>query len=444
MQTQRAPLGQLILLSSLIIVLMGSATGALKARERLLAPSSIPLKAAPPASQVLAGGLSEDGTRLVLVIACPITPATASSPRALRIELLDAGSLKPLVERELAGGLPPWFGWPPFYSGQLPFGYFVTFAPGGIILLPDRGPKIDVLRADTLEKLRSIDVHLAKDQPYYGPDIAEISPQGDRLAVTLTHFADPEHGAANLLGGGEVRVYSLETDELIWGTSFSNVGVKDIAWSPDGERLAVTLLTENPRLVVPHVIDNLRVLDARSGREMLETPVGFMQGPVCFGSHGQILTAPYFVVSQQPLKHQRIKVWDGRTGRFLREIGYPGRDVQGALEASSDGRVVVGYVGRMDSGFSWHGMEDEVRGWQEKLAVWDARDGKLLASTPDIHVRALEHTSAGTIVLAQDACARIALSADGSRALLYWPCLAAQVPGPLLFGLPEVPAHGAR
>jgi WD40 repeat protein len=402
-------------------------------------PRTLPVSGLPKGGVTLAGALSPDGTRMALLLWQKDIPSGPASSGTLQIEVWDTATLKPLATRTLGNQLPAWAnGRTVSYLRQLPFGLFVTYGTGGTVIVPTT-QKVGfyILRGDTLDTLHLIT--LGPDTPYYGPDLAEISPDGKRVAVSMAHFEDPAHGYLNFLQGCEVRVYNVETGGLLWGTSFDDVGVKDVAWSPDGERLAVALLTGDPSFVRPRKIQNVRVLDSLSGREVLAFEAGPGGNSLCLGGHGEILTLPIFPVRHGPLKHEKGKVWDGQTGRLLREIGYPGLDVQGELETSTDGRVLLGYVMKGDIGFSWRAMEDDVRGWKGRLAVWDARDGNLLGSTPDIYIHARVHASDGSIIMRLTDCARTALSADGSRALLYWPCVSGQYPSPMLFDLPQVP-----
>src|SRR5207245_7131204 len=111
----------------------------------------------------------------------------------------------------------------------------------------------------------------------YIPVGLEVSPQGDRVALLVTGMMrEPTSISGRQLyqlsdfHGAEVRIYNLDSGQLMWTSTFDGVRAGGVAWSPDGLRLAVTLLSGN-RVSVPirWDMDNLLVIDSSSGTKLL-------------------------------------------------------------------------------------------------------------------------------------------------------------------------------
>jgi WD40 repeat protein len=212
-----------------------------------------------------------------------------------------------------------------------------------------------------------------------------------------------------------------------------------VAWSPDGLRLALTL-PSGPggermfRTFCPkRDTDNLLILESGSGRVLVRIKTGDIAGPVCFGPHEEVFTAPlhfYFRGS----KGEQVKVWNAQTGALERTIGFPGRDVHNVLALSPDGRVLVGYVGKEKFGYSWRAMEDVFETLDQRFAVWDAATGGLVAISQDVS------PLSGTL-RSYASKLRLHLTADGGSLLADWDATPSHL---LLFDLPETRAHHSK
>jgi hypothetical protein len=245
------------------------------------------------------------------------------------------------------------------------------------------GPGVDIFSLGSANpgEVRTIDLGLSEDRPNFQPVDAEWSPDGKRMAVIFSF---------QIFHQGVVRVYDVATGKAEWERSIDFVEMGGEAWSPDGGRLAVTLLTGKPNTAYrPRDTTNLLVLDANSGRVLLGIQTGDQAGPVCFAPDNAVLTAPahFEPYGRDRWHHEKVSVWNAGTGKLVRTIASPGRDVHDELVLSRDGRVLLAYVGKERSGFSFRAMENTNDVLDRKFQLIDYKTGEILATSPDLSER---------------------------------------------------------
>jgi hypothetical protein len=256
-------------------------------------------------------------------------------------------------------------------------------------------------------QVRNIDLGLSEERPNFQPVDARWSPDGSHVAVIFSF---------SIFHQGVVRVYDAATGKLQWERSCNFVEMGGEAWSPDGRKLAVTLLSGQPHTAYPpRAIKNLVILDSRSGQVLLAIDTKDLAGPVCFGPDNAVVTAPLHFEPEghDRWHHETAKVWEATTGKLIRRIASPGRDIHNRLELSQDGKVLLAYVGREKSGFSLKALEDIDQVLDRRLQLYDYRSGDVIATFPDL----TKGCSAG-----YDSPS-FQLNADGHRVLVYWPNL---------------------
>lgn len=290
-----------------------------------------------------------------------------------------------------------------------PLESFLRYSPDGRLLLTDDGAGgVHLLELGSSQpgELRTIDLGLSAERPNFQPVDMEWSPDSKRVAVLFSYV---------IFHQGVVRVYDISSGQLQWERSFDGVEMAHEAWSPDGRRLAVTLLTgEKNTAYPPRPYPNLLVLDGDSGRTLLAVRTGDLAGPVCFAPDNAVLTAPlhFHPEGHDRWDREKVKVWDAATGTLLRQIASPGRNIHDHLELSQDGKVLLAYDGKEKSGFSVHALEIVFEVLDRRFELIDYKTGRVIATSPD---------------LSKDECrntlqvASFRLSPHGDRVLVYWP-----------------------
>lgn len=299
----------------------------------------------------------------------------------------------------------------------LPRPGFLRYSPGGhSLLVYDGESAIHVYQLDREQprEARMIDIGLSGERPYFRPVDIEWAPDNRHVAVVFSF---------EVFHLGVVRVYDVTNGQVQWERSFDLVEMGGEAWSPDGRKLAVTLLSGAPSTAYPkRDIPNLLELDGDSGRTLLSIKTGDRAGPVCFAPDNAILTAPLHFQPQghDRWNHEKVKVWDATTGRLIRQIASPGRDIHDRLELSRDGKVLLGYVGKERSGFVLRYLEQANQVLDRKFELFDYKSGKVAATSSNLTEDGFCGNSRETWTLLP-ILPSFRLSAHGDRVLVYWP-----------------------
>lgn len=286
---------------------------------------------------------------------------------------------------------------------------FLRYSPDGRRLLAyDQQSTIHLFQLGGTQphELGVIDLGMSKERPNFQPVDMKWSPDGKRVMVLFSF---------KIFHQGVVRVYDAETSRLDWERSFDRVEMAHGVWSPEGRKLAVTLLSGQPDTAyAPRDISNLLVLDASSGQTILGIKTGDTAGPVCFAPDNTIVTAPLHFEprSRDSLRPEAASVRSATTGLQIRSISSPGRDIHDDLELSQDGKILLAYVGKEKSGFSFRAMEDVQEVIDRKFQLFDYKTGNAVATSPDLT------TSCNRYILRSPS---LRLNADGDNVLVYWP-----------------------
>jgi hypothetical protein len=335
---------------------------------------------------------------------------------------------------------------------------------GGTSYLSESDARLHVVAAADLREIRSIDLDLSSETTVYEPTDIQVSPGGDRIAVALSPIdlliGLGAGASCKAFQGSEARVYDLGTGQTLWKAPFEGARIGGVGWAPDGSRLTLTLQsaqvgdTSSQGAFCPEqkIDKSLLILDSASGRVLLGINTGDLAGPVCFGLHDEVFTAPFHFFYGNS-SGEKVKVWNAKTGALQRTIGCPGRDVHDLLALSRDASVLVGYVGKEKFGYSWHAMQDMAENVDQRFAVWDARTGALIRISPNLaplirpsgrRARLKDENSwllpairkLGDRVMhpqGDPGKPQLQLAADGSKVLASWQWQGA----PLLFDVPR-------
>jgi WD40 repeat protein len=267
------------------------------------------------------------------------------------------------------------------------FGY----AASGSMILLGRDDRLVLLDSATFAEIREISLATGNwpgVSPNFGSSFVKevaVARSADRAAVLL------QWGPG---GGGELRVYSLSSGELIRSWDYYSLrktrdrsaefGGADI--SADGRQVAVS--------VIPFVLGegilrsaerNVFVLGVDSGATISAMNTVYPAGEVRFSSTA---TPHLLTVSADNFDRQRspkdvIKVWDPVSGKLLRELESPQQGTHFQVQVSSDGQTVLGYTGAEKfRGRWWLGQEEYGFAEYDQFTLWDLATGKIKTSSP--------------------------------------------------------------
>lgn len=277
----------------------------------------------------------------------------------------------------------------------------VRYADNGQILLVYDGELLNVLRATDLEEITRIDLGLPSwPRDSQVVDLA-MAPNGGRLVSVLLSWGGGH--------GGALRLYDLQTGERRGEWEFEKgypeLGAQ-VAWRPDGKKLAFTLVPVVPGTQVPREENTLEVIDVESKKVALRFNTGYLAGPVCFTADDKLVTATAEPPWSLLMGTHKIKIWDAKTGKLLREIESVPTGVRGSLAISADGKLLLGYVG-MEKSTSKLAANNPTEIVEQRFRLWDLATGKSVAASPKILPNV-------------DKRAHLRLSGKGDHILVFW------------------------
>jgi WD40 repeat protein len=268
------------------------------------------------------------------------------------------------------------------------------YTHSGSELLLYRDGHLMLLDAATLDQIREIDLGMSS-WPKFPPSWAsrsfleEVTMDGNgrRVAVLL------QWGTG---GGGELRVYNLNSGDLIRKWAYQDLrgkrdrsedfGGADI--SPDGRQVAVSIIPFGFGEGELHASDrNVFVLDVDSGHTVASINTDYPAGEVRFApvDPPSLLTVSADNFDRGRSRKDTIKVWDPQNGKLLSGLARPPEGVHFQLQVSSDGRIVMGYTGlERFTGHWWLLQEEYGFVAYNRFSLWDLKTGQIIASSPEI------------------------------------------------------------
>jgi WD40 repeat protein len=291
-------------------------------------------------------------------------------------------SKKFLSQKKMPRGMP--------YQPQISL---YDYTDSGSMILMIRNGHLVLLDARTLDEIREIDLatgnwpQTSEDSPglSFVKGVA-VDKSGDR-AVVLLQWGRGE--------GGELRVYNLDSGELVRGWDYASLRTNDrnrdfggADISADGRQVAASL--------IPFVIGegalrssehNVFVLDIDSGSTIAAINTRYPAGHVRFAPTNPpvLLTVSADNFDRQRSTKDAIKIWDPLNGKLLRELDTPPEGVHFQVQVSSDGRIVLGYTGlEKFRGRWWLGQEETGSIDYNQFTLWNLTTGKIIAASPHI------------------------------------------------------------
>jgi WD40 repeat protein len=182
-----------------------------------------------------------------------------------------------------------------------------------------------------------------------------------------------------------VRVYDLTSGTLLreWNLTKGPYPFGDVAISPSGNQIAVSLVPENS-LGRSKAVENLELFDVNTGKVNLKVKTGHLPGRISFAGETRVATDD--TLEPQPLlPHPEIKLWDLSNGKLLRTFGDPKAGARRFVGTSSDGNVILGYIPKETLR---SGGDIEGGAWnqtlEQRFRLWDAATGETIATSPPL------------------------------------------------------------
>jgi WD40 repeat protein len=283
------------------------------------------------------------------------------------------------------------------------FESFVKYVGSGEKLAFYDDGHILVFDSKTLDMLKDVDLQAA-----HWPQPRSIKLPTLREMVSSSYVADLEVSstaarAAVLIRhpgyeSGELRVYDLDSGELLRAWSFINTtsDVTDfykvrrdsierpIAIDSTGQLVAISLCELRPMGKSPLTNNgNVLVLDVATGQLRSTINTGSSLGDsISFSSGIEPSLFTLSIDNGAKRASGAIQVWETASGKLLRQILAP-NSAQGYIDPSEDGRTILVYLLDVKNKIYPLGMESGLVVAHRKLAILYSTTGKIKAITPD-------------------------------------------------------------
>ena len=305
--------------------------------------------------------------------------------------------------------------------------YFVKFAARGSKLIVYGEGRLVVYNSTTLDTLQEIDL----GQSHWPPP--RIFDNGWVKATEGSYVADVEidsagQRAAVLIrwagySGAELRAYDLESGNLLrrWGfkstladpvkfrRALSRYFVeRPIGIDNAGQTIAISLAGFAPEDPAWQSKEReVLIIDVDTGKLKASVHTGSLADSVCFSSLDglSLVTIDFFMDEQK--NRRAFKVWNTHTGALVREIAGPRKELQGYVDISDDGSVILGCSRHYRTVIDWEGWRTFSDLDHQNFLLFDWKTGKIIASSSQLWPKRLvQHL-------------RFQLSPKGDIALVY-------------------------
>jgi WD40 repeat protein len=298
-------------------------------------------------------------------------------------------------------------------------------ADGHTLVISDGQEKLRLWRMPDLTETSSIDLgltnedmrELQKEDRQERAQLFEEHPRMSQSAPRVLQIeaspCSPLVAAVIRIGAAEmIRIFDFTSGKLLRSWSFldavSYKGTPQLSWSQDGKRLAIALPStrglKHPGRTDPA---NLLIYDVMSGKLSAKFEAG---GRVIFA--GDYLIASTCRTPGTFFK-PTLRIFDSKTGETIRTIGAEGTGVRDPIAISADGKVVLGFVGRVRTEMIWSDLTTVDVPFDARIRLWEMPAGNLIFASEDLPLiprrASFRLNAAGNWVIAFDQSTKLLL-----------------------------------
>jgi WD40 repeat protein len=280
-------------------------------------------------------------------------------------------------------------------EGHQPLTYrrseYVRYSTDGKIVIAYLDRLLYVLRADDLQEIRRISITGPAPEPRtykgkHGVHNFVIEPEVTRLE------SSPTRSEAVLVwvrgfSNSWIDVVDLDSGkQTIWDTRERGLGSMNpaaVGWTGDGERLVVAV----PNVFAcerPSHTPDVFVFDPASGAVENKLSTGLRLGGIAVTADGRLIAVDRDCVGVFADHDPKLKVFDLRTGKKLKELSGRGTGVRYAASASQSGNRVAAYTGIVKAGFDWSDMVPFDKHIDATFSVWNLSNYEVLVTSQNL------------------------------------------------------------
>jgi len=268
---------------------------------------------------------------------------------------------------------------------------YVRYSPDGKIVIAYLDRALYVLRADDLQEIRQISVTgpPAETRTYKGRHgvhtyaiesevtSLEMSPARRELAIVWAR------GSSN----SWIDVVDLDSaKQTVWDTRERGLGwlnPKAVSWTNGGDHLVVAVPNVFPCERPLHTPD-VFVVDPASGAIENKLSTGLLVSDIVVTADGRLFAVDYDCVGVFADHDPKMRVFDLRTGKRLKELSGRGTGVRYSASASRNGNRLTAYTGIVKAGFDWGDMVPFDTHIDATFSVWDLSNYEVLVTSQNL------------------------------------------------------------
>jgi WD40 repeat protein len=283
-------------------------------------------------------------------------------------------------------------------EGRNPLTYrrseYVRYSADGKIVIAYLDGFLYVLRGDDLQEMRRFPITgpPAESRTYkdkHGVHGFTIDSEVTSLALSP---ARPEVVVVWQRGPSNswIEVFDFDSaKQTIWNTRELGLGwmnPKAASWTSDGEHLVVAVPNVFPCGRPSHTPD-VFVVDPTSGAVESKLSTGLLVGDIAVTSDGRLFAVDHGCVGVFVNHDPKLRVFDLRTGKKVKELSGRGTGVRYAASASRNGNRVAAYTGIVKAGFDWGDMVPFDKQIDATFSVWNLSNYELLVTSQNLGER---------------------------------------------------------
>jgi len=270
----------------------------------------------------------------------------------------------------------------------------VRYSADGKIILAYLDRFLYVLRADDLQEIRRISITgpPAEARTYKGKHgVHNFTIDSE---VTSLELSPARHEVVAVwvrgLSSSWIDVVDFDsTTQTVWNTRERGLGwmnPKAVSWTSDGEHLVVAVPNVFPcgrPLDTPDVF----VVDPASAVIENKLSTGLLVGDIAVTPDGRLFAVDNDCVGVFVDHDPKLRVFDLRTGKKLKELSGRGTGVRYAVSASRNGNRVAAFTGIVKAGFDWGDMVPFDKRIDTTFSVWNISNFELPVTSQNLPAR---------------------------------------------------------
>lgn len=272
------------------------------------------------------------------------------------------------------------------------WGYeYVRYSADGKIVIAYLDRFLYVLRADDLQEIRQISVT--------GPPAEARTYKGkhgvhnftiDSVVTSLELSPDRREAVmvwARGFSNSWIDVVDLDSaKQTVWDTRERGLGWMNpiaVSWTSDGEHLVVAVPNIFP-CGRPSNTPDVFMVDPVSGAIENKLSTGLLVGDIAVTADGRVFAVDHDCVGVFVDHDPKLRVFDLRSGKKVKELSGRGTGVRYAVSASRNGNRIAAYTGIVKAGFDWGDMVSFDKHIDETFSVWDLSNYKVLVVSQNL------------------------------------------------------------